>query len=136
VLHNFEAGRSIVIVLAGLVLLAANWVLPDHCIAQTAQQTQRFPAPILGSPSVPTRIQMPPPPPDAEDALSQKQKTAIVTTNFRKAKQDVAKLRKLAESLEKEVDSSNPNVLSLHIVQSATKIEKLAKKIKNESKDY
>ncbi|HLI29931.1 MAG TPA: hypothetical protein VKV79_02380, partial [Terriglobia bacterium] len=136
VLHNIEAGLYTIIGLASLALLTVILVLPECCMAQAGQQIQRFPPPILGSQSATRRVQMPPPPPDAEDALSQKQKTAIVTSNFNKAKQDVAKLRKLAESLEKEVDGSNPNVLSLHIVQSASKIEKLAKKIKNESKDY
>ena len=135
-LHKFEARRYIAIGLAGLVLLAANWVAPKPPIAQAAQQMQRFPA-MPGAPSnLPTQVQMPSPPPDAEDALSQKQKSALVTANFKKTKQDAAKLCKLAESLEKEVSSSNPNVLSLHVVQSAAKIEKLAKKIKNEAKDY
>ncbi len=76
------------------------------------------------------------PPPDSPDALSPKQKSTIISSNFTKTKQDAAKLRKLADALEKEVDTTNKNVLSLHIVESASQIEKLARKIRNEAKDY
>src|SRR5487761_241659 len=126
VLIKFHARRYTAIGLTGIVLLAMSWALLDHSTL-TAQQIQRFPAPLGGPPTIP---------PDAPDALSSKQKNAIVTTNFKKTKQDTAKLRKLVDTLEKEVERSNPNVLSLHIVQSASKIEQLARKIKNEAKDY
>lgn len=134
-LIKFHARRYTAIGLTGIVLLAMSWALLDHSTL-TAQQIQRFPAPLGGPPTIPSRVEPPIPPPDAPDALSSKQKNAIVTTNFKKTKQDTAKLRKLVDTLEKEVERSNPNVLSLHIVQSASKIEQLARKIKNEAKDY
>lgn len=68
--------------------------------------------------------------------LSQKQKTDIVRANFQRTKKDIAKLSKLVQSLQDEIDKTNPNVLSLSIVNKATRIEKLAKRIKDEAKSY
>lgn len=65
--------------------------------------------------------------------MSQKQQNALVKDNFKKAKKDSEKLSTLADSLRKEIQSSNPNVMSLDIVNKANQIEKLAKKIKEEA---
>jgi hypothetical protein len=46
----------------------------------------------------------------------------------------VARLSKLVRSLEQAVNKSNANVLSLSIVKQAGKVEKLAKKIRDEAK--
>lgn len=69
-------------------------------------------------------------------ALSHKQKNAILTSQFKKTKKDVAALCKLAQSLQEEVNKLNPNVLSVDVVNKADKIQKLAKKIRNEAKEY
>lgn len=135
-LNKFHHKPYTVTGLMVLILLAIGWAFPNHFAALAAQQMQRFPAPLGAPPVIPPRIQAPVPPPDSPDALSPKQKDAIVTSNFKKTKQDTAKLRSLVDSLEKEVAKSNSDVLSLHIVESASKIEKLARKIKNEAKGY
>jgi hypothetical protein len=68
--------------------------------------------------------------------LNATQKDALLKQSFKKTKADVAKLSKLVQALQKEVDKSNANVLSLSIIKQANNIEKLARKIKNESKMY
>lgn len=65
--------------------------------------------------------------------MSQKQQNALVKENFKKAKKDSEKLSSLADSLRKEIQASNPNVMSVDIVNKANQIEKLAKKIKEEA---
>lgn len=77
-----------------------------------------------------------PPVIDTQSHASLKQKDAIVRANFKKTKDDVSKLFKLTQALQEEIAKSNPNVLSLSIIGKADKIEKLAKKIKNEAKAY
>lgn len=134
--NESHSKRFAVIGPAALIMLGIGWTLPGHLPLLAAQQMQRFPPPLGAPPLIPPRIQAPAPPPDSPDALSPKQKDAIVTSNFKKTKQDTAKLRTLVESLEKEVAKSNADVLSLHIVESANKIEKLARKIKNEARGY
>ena len=68
--------------------------------------------------------------------LSQKQKWDLLKANFHKTQHDAQELFKLAQSLQADLNKSNAGVLSLKIVEKAGKIEKLAKKIKNESRGY
>ena len=51
-------------------------------------------------------------------------------------KKDTDVLLDLAKSLQKDLDGSNQNVLSLKVLDKADKIEKLAKKIKNSARGY
>lgn len=67
---------------------------------------------------------------------SQKRKQALVNYNFKQLKKHAAELAKLTQSLQKDLEKSNANVLSLEIVRKAAKIEKLAKKVKSEAKGY
>ena len=67
---------------------------------------------------------------------NEKQKQALLDYNFKKLKKHAADLAELAKSLQKEIEKSNENVLSLEIVKKADEVEKLAKKIKNEAKGY
>jgi hypothetical protein len=68
--------------------------------------------------------------------LSHSQKDALLRDNFRRTRDDVAKLSKLVRSLQQAINRSNANVLSVSIVKQASKIEKLAKRIKSETKAY
>jgi hypothetical protein len=68
--------------------------------------------------------------------LSRKQKDALVNDNYKKTKADVARLSKLVRSLQQAIDKSNANVLSLSIVKQASKVAKLAKRIRKEAKGY
>ncbi len=68
--------------------------------------------------------------------LKEKQKRELMKANYEKMKRDAEELSSLAKSLQEDVDKSNENVLSLHIVEKAEKIEKLAKRIKGVAKGY
>jgi hypothetical protein len=68
--------------------------------------------------------------------LSRRQKDAIVAENFKKTQQDVAKLSKLVQALQKQMQKSNPDVLSVAVWKQVNKIEKLARKIKGETRLY
>jgi len=49
-------------------------------------------------------------------------------------KRDADELAALAKTLQEDLNKSNENVFSLRIVDRVEKIEKLAKKIRNEAK--
>ncbi|MGD1104555.1 MAG: hypothetical protein ABSA59_21130 [Terriglobia bacterium] len=73
---------------------------------------------------------------DGPQPLSTKQKLSIVQANFEKAKSDAAAMAALAKELREELDKPNINVLSSEVINRAEKIEKLAKKIREETKGY
>jgi hypothetical protein len=66
--------------------------------------------------------------------ITRKQRQDILKSKFKKMKQDAEELSSLANSLQDELDKSSENILSLHIVEKAEKIERLAKRIKNAAK--
>lgn len=68
--------------------------------------------------------------------ISRKQQQKILKYNFEKMKQDVDELAALAKALQDELDKTTENMLSLELVEKADKIEKLAKRIKNNAKGY
>ncbi len=65
--------------------------------------------------------------------MTPKQKEKLMKFNFQKTQRDANQLLKLAKSLKENLDKSNSNILSVSVVHQANKIEKLAKKIKNEA---
>jgi hypothetical protein len=69
-------------------------------------------------------------------SLTPRQKQDLLRSNFEKMKKDTDVLLDLAKSLQKDLDGSNQNVLSLKVLDKADKIEKLAKKIKNSARGY
>ena len=68
--------------------------------------------------------------------LSPKQKRLIVRANFEMSKSDAAELAALAKGLREELDKPDVNVLSLEVMNRIDKIEKLAKKIREETKGF
>lgn len=108
----------------GLLIIAGALSLP-------AAPARAFQVPDASSPSG-FPINNPPMFPPMK-GMSQKQQNALVKENFKKAKKDSEKLSSLADSLRKEIQASNPNVMSVDIVNKANQIEKLAKKIKEEA---
>lgn len=122
-------GFLVPLVLCGAFITAA--------FAQNPPAGLQQPTPIVRNPggmaNQPIITEMPPP---INAPLSLRQKNAIVVSNFKNTERDVAKLQKLVQTLDKEMKKSNPNILSVGIVRQAAKIEKLAKKIKNEAKEY
>jgi uncharacterized membrane protein YcaP (DUF421 family) len=99
-----------------------------------------FPAPIQSEPAsaVPSAQQAPHTLPDlnadTKSPLTPKQQRELMKSNFEKMKRDADELAELAKSLQQDLDKSNQNVLSLKVLDRAEKIEKLARKIKNEAK--
>ena len=69
-------------------------------------------------------------------SMSAKQKLSIMHANFAKSKNDAAELATLANELRAELDKPNVNVLSPQVMNRAEKIEKLAKKIREETKGF
>ena len=68
--------------------------------------------------------------------LSGNQKRNLLKANFEKMKHDAGELTDLAKALQQELDKSNENILSLDVVEKASKIEKLAKRIKESARGY
>ena len=78
----------------------------------------------------------PPPDNDPLHSLSVKQRQSIVQANFEKSKNDAAEMAALAKDLRKELDKPNANALSLEVANLADRIEKLAKKIRGETRGF
>ena len=68
--------------------------------------------------------------------LSKKQRQAILKMNYQKMRKQAATLAELSKSLQKEIDRSNVNVLSITVIEKAKKIQKLAKSIQNTARGY
>lgn len=85
---------------------------------------------------IPTRSPFPPSTSKPSNRKTERQKEALAKYNFKQMKKHADELSELAQSLQKKIGESNENVLSLDVVRNAAKIEKLAKKIKNEAKGY
>jgi len=69
-------------------------------------------------------------------ALTPKQQRDLMKSSYEKMKQQVDELAGLAKSLQDQVNKSNENILSLQMVDTADKIEKLAKKIKDSARGH
>jgi hypothetical protein len=97
-------------------------------------------APSLGSPEAQrpprtlTEQSRDPSLPSDDDGLTPKQQRDLLKHNFEKLKEDVAELFELASQLNEEVKGSSENVLSLEVVEKASKIEKLAKRVKEKAR--
>ncbi|HTV56036.1 MAG TPA: hypothetical protein VMI06_14125 [Terriglobia bacterium] len=129
------------LILASVLMAASGSVFPagqpGGQFPQRAQSPSNLPGaipPTPGEPSVLSRSVSPaistgPP-------LNHRQKDALVRDNFKKTRDDVAKLSKLVRSLQQAINRSNANILSVSIVKQANRIEKLAKRIKAETKGY
>jgi hypothetical protein len=100
---------------------------PRRVGMQTAEAAQALPHPLPSIPSPPDQPDVNPPP------LTPKQQREILKSKYEKLKQEATELADLAKSLQQDLDKSNSDVLSLRVVDRADKIEKLAKKIKNEA---
>lgn len=62
------------------------------------------------------------------------QKEALLQSNMKQMKKHAGQLAQLAQSLQKKINQTNVDVLSVDIIKKAEAIEKLAKKIKDEAK--
>lgn len=73
-------------------------------------------------------------PGESSESASRKQQKELIAHRFEQMKQDADELTTLAKSLQEELDKTSENILSLQVVEKAEKIEKLAKRIKNNAK--
>jgi hypothetical protein len=71
-----------------------------------------------------------------EPTLTPKQRREVMKSNFEKVKNDAAELASLANELRDELDKTSVDVLSMDVIHKAEKIEKLARKIREEAKGY
>jgi len=68
--------------------------------------------------------------------LSARQKQTLLKSNFEKTKDDAAELADMAKGLRDELNKTSANILSVEVIHKAERIEKLAKKIREEAKGY
>jgi hypothetical protein len=68
--------------------------------------------------------------------LTPKQKRELMKSNFAKMKNDAAQLASIANELRDELNKTSVDILSMDVIHRAEKIEKLARKIKEEAKGY
>lgn len=114
------------VVLALLILAFSATFNAIGATAQSSVPGQAQPRP-LPSPQNPPEEPEPPP------GITPKQQRELLKSRYEKLKQEATQLADLAKSLQQDLDKSNSDVLSLGVVDKADKIEKLAKKIKNEA---
>jgi len=112
------------------LLITGAWLAPSPAAAQNQHGNQtgvQRSAPVLPPDSqVPVR----------NESLNPQQKSSIMQLNFNKAKNDAVELATLAKELREELNKSKTDDLSPEVVSRAEKIEKLAKKIREETKAY
>ncbi|MBZ5669865.1 MAG: hypothetical protein LAO04_09055 [Acidobacteriia bacterium] len=68
--------------------------------------------------------------------LTHKQRRELMKFNFENMKDDAAQLASLANELRDELNKTSVDILSVDVIHRAEKIEKLARKIKQEAKGY
>ena len=74
--------------------------------------------------------------PDGGHPLNTRQKMMLVQATFKKTRSDAAELALLAGELRAELNKPDVDFSSMEVIIHAEKIEKLAKKIREESKAY
>lgn len=124
-----------------VLLLLAGWMgITSSALAPRENATVR-----AGNAAFARPVPQPDPKPAAQDDASSdqmeiperlrvKQQKELRKYRFDQLKEHAAELAKLANSLHEDLEKSNQNILSLQVVDKASKIEKLAKKIQDEAK--
>jgi len=123
--------------LSWVLLLVAVCLVPVLAFAQS----QQFPAPQATTDSHSSHrglavADVDPLPVRADGQLSHEQKLRIMRANFATSKNDAAELAALAKELRAELDKPNTDVLSAEISNRVEKIQKLAKKIREETRGF
>jgi len=73
---------------------------------------------------------------DNSTPLTPKQLQSLMQSNFDKSKRDATELAALAKQLREELDKPDVNPLSLEVTNRIERIQKLAKKIRDQMKCY
>ena len=123
-------GVVLILFTAGIAAGTARQVAGNSAAGLVeAAQIKRTPAP---HPRVPVNASVEPENPP--EGLTPKQIRELRKERFSQMKQHADELVDMASSLQKDLNESNENVFSLQIIEKAGKIEKLAKKIREEAK--
>jgi hypothetical protein len=120
-------------VLAWGLLIAVIFLAPAPAPAQSMQEQ---PIPLSQSGGRHNNNNTLPSLADENPSLSAKQKLGIMHANFEKSKSDAVELAALAKGLREELDKPSGEVPSLEVINRLEKIEKLAKKIRDETKGF
>ena len=127
----------------GAAILSAGLLIAVTCLGPTAGPAEPPPSGQTGDTQTGGR-QSPSAPVDdnrhlhgdGTEPLSPAQRHNIVWSNFEKSKRDSTELAALAKQLCEELDKPDVNPLSLDVTNRIEKIQKLAKKIREEMKGY
>ncbi len=119
---------GLLITLACLIPPSAPAQFPQSSQGSTTQSGGR---PILSPDSHEAGLNRP----DIYPPLTLQQKQGLVQANFAKSKSDAAALAALAKELREELNKPDA-VLSAEVINRVEKIEKLAKRIRDETKGY
>ncbi len=131
--NEFAELRGIIL-LGGLLIILVG-IAPSSPLAQSS-------APGIQSPGIQTNSSRSRPanPNDISNDLpvpmTDAQRQSIMRANFAKSKSDAEELATLAKGLRDLLDNPNAKVPASEIVSRADKIERLAKKIRDETKGF
>jgi hypothetical protein len=126
--HGFARPLGIIVSWGLLITLACLTLVPSH--AQSQQNSpQHNPHGLPGDMTGNSRNDLPEP-------MSVQQKQSIMRANFEKSKSDAEELAGMAKGLREQLDKPNIHMLYLDVANRADKIEKLAKKIRDETKGF
>jgi len=128
--RNDRFARPCAIILFWGLLFSFVWLIPVPVCAQSSNQGNQGSGSRARS-SIPdaSRNEIPEP-------MTPEQKQSIMRANFEKSKSDAVELAALAKGLREVLDKPNANALSLEVINRAEKIEKLARRIREETKGY
>lgn len=121
--------RALAVTVAGGILFSALFLANPLTAQMQGRNSGR-------QVQVPNPFPFPEPSTSRTPRRTEKQKEALLKYNFKNMQKHADKLAELAQALQKKINQSNEDVLSLEVVRQAEEIEKLAKKIKNEAKGY
>lgn len=117
-----------------VVLLWLATAMPSGPASCAMQQDPAMPRGVVPQGIQPNK----PPPLFPEDGarITPKQRREILKSRFAKTKTDVQQLYEMTKKLRDDMEKSNADELNLKLVNRAAQIEKLARKIKNESRGF
>lgn len=137
--QNHDTGQSLARLGKGVTLTHSHWwgrlrkgILPWGLLITV---TCLVPAPV---PAQPPEARQSPQPLQGDEFSPQspKQRLKLMQANLDKSKNDAAELAALAKELREELDKPNANALSPESMNRIEKIEKLARKIRDQMRGY
>lgn len=137
-LPKFSWRRGAILILA--LLITAAILIPPPSLSQNGQtqqptgETQPWPSndhPLSPRPGDDSRNDN-----DVRRSISARQKRSIMRATFERTKTDAAELAAIARQLREDLNKPNADFFSAGVSGRAERIEKLARKIREEAKGY